>query len=278
MLELRILVASEADRLLFEGLPHLKPVLAELGDGAIVIGGLATTAWIETSDLDLPLRATRDVDLGIDRQVLRLGSSRAKVQPLLRAQGFEPLLVDHGFRFERQTPAGKFLIDLLVAPGASRADPPLLEAGMPSLAAPGLAYAIKRRPTHLKLTLSDRREDRSFDLPVVKLDAAVVMKGALVSGGMRMKPDKRITDTSDAIMLAAACVPDRPSIEQLRVHRRRKDVREAVSWLTTAFGDEKTAAARRVERHFEAEFAQPGGAAWAVEAAARFAEQLRGAF
>ena len=274
MLELRILVAGEADRLLFEGLPYLEPVFAELGDGAIVIGGIATTAWIETSNLDLPMRATRDVDLGIDRQGLRLGSSKPRVQPLLREQGFEPLLGDHRFRFERETPAGKFLLDLLVAPGASREDPPLLEAGMPSLAAPGLAYAIRRQPTRLKLTLSDRKDDRTFNVPVVKLDAAVVMKGALVSSGMRMKPDKRITDTSDAIMLAAVCAADPPSVKQLREHRKRKDVRQALDWLTTAFPDEKSRAARRLEQHFEAEFAQPGGAAWAVEAAARFAEAL----
>lgn len=276
MLELRILVASEADRLLFEGLPHLEPVFAELGDGAIVIGGIATTAWIETSDLDLPLRTTRDVDLGIDRKGLRLGSSEPKVQPLLRAEGFEPLLGDHRFRFEKETPAGKFLLDLLVAPGASRADPPLLEAGMPSLAAPGLAYAIVRRPTHLKLTLSTKEQERTFELPIVKLDAAVVMKGALASSGMRMKPDKRITDTSDAIMLAVVCAANPQSVAQLRKHRRRSDVRQALGWLTQAFADEKSRAARRVEQHFESEFAQSGGAAWAVEASARFTEALRG--
>lgn len=108
MLELRILVASEADRLLFEGLSHLEPLFAEFGNGAIVIGGVATTAWIETSDLGLPLRATRDVDVGIDRSGLRLGSSEPKVQPLLRAQGFEPLRSDRKFRFEKETPSARF--------------------------------------------------------------------------------------------------------------------------------------------------------------------------
>jgi hypothetical protein len=275
MLELRILVASEADRLLFEGLPHIEPVLAELGDGAILIGGLATTAWIEASDLQLPLRATRDVDLGIDRKGLRLSSTTVKVRPLLRAQGFEPRVGDEQFRFEKDTAAGKFLVDFLVAPGASRDEPPLLEAGLESLAAPGLAYAILRRPTALLLTLVDRKQERTFKLPVVKLDSAVVMKGALVASGMRMKRDRRITDTSDAIMLAGACTADPPSVTKLREHGRRNDVRDAVGWLTEAFNDEKSRAARRVEEHFQTEFGQPGGAAWAVEASARFAEALR---
>ena len=139
MPEMRIDVAGPADRLLFEGLPHLAPVLEALGDGAMLIGGLATAAWIQASDVELPLRATRDVDLGIDRRGLRLSSRVERVQPLLREQGFQPRVGDEPFRFARSTPAGEFLVDLLVAPGASRRDPPLLEADLESMAAPGLA-------------------------------------------------------------------------------------------------------------------------------------------
>lgn len=40
--------------------------------------------------------------------------------------------------------------------------------------------------------------------------------------------------------------------------------------MTSAFETKTTAAARRVERHFEAEFGQTGGAAWAVETSRRF--------
>lgn len=40
--------------------------------------------------------------------------------------------------------------------------------------------------------------------------------------------------------------------------------------MTSAFETETTAAARRVERHFEAELSQPGGASWAVETSRRF--------
>lgn len=276
MVELRIEVAGEADRLLLQGLAYLEPVLAELRDAAMLIGGLATMAWIEASELELPLRATRDVDLGIDRKGLRLSSTTAKVQPLLRAQGFEPRIGDEQFRFVRDTPAGKFLVDLLVAPGASRDDPPVLEAGIESLAAPGLAYAILRRPTKLSLALADGEQEQAFELPVVKLDAALVMKGALVASGMRLKRDRRVTDTSDAVMLAAVCTADSDGLAELRQNERRKDVREAIEWLTTAFSDEKSQAARRVEQHFESEFGQSGGGAWAVDASAHFAAALRG--
>jgi hypothetical protein len=51
MPKLRIDVTGPADRLMFEGLPHLQPVIDELGDGAMLIGGLATSAWIGASDI-----------------------------------------------------------------------------------------------------------------------------------------------------------------------------------------------------------------------------------
>lgn len=151
---LRIDVTGPADRLLFEGLPHLQPMIDDLGDGAMLIGGLAATAWVGASDIGLPMRATRDVDLGIDRRGLGLSANRRKVVPLLREQGFESLGGDAQFRFVKETAAGEFLVDLLVAPGSSRADPPILEEGLTTLSAPGLAYAILRRPKPLALTVA----------------------------------------------------------------------------------------------------------------------------
>lgn len=44
MIRCEIPVASDADRLLYGGLPLLMPVLDKLGAGALLIGGLATTA------------------------------------------------------------------------------------------------------------------------------------------------------------------------------------------------------------------------------------------
>lgn len=273
---LRIDASGPADRLMFEGLPHLQPVIDELGDGAMLIGGLAATAWIGASDIGLPMRATRDVDLGIDRRTLRLSANRRKVVPLLQKHGFESLGGDAQFRFVKETVAGEFLVDLLVAPGSSRADPPILEADLTTLSAPGLAYAILRHPETLALTIACEGGARRFKLPIVVLDSAFVMKAALTASH-RLRPDRRITDTTDAVMLAAACTGDNPGMAALREHRRRKDVREAIHWMTESFESERTAAARRVERHIESEAGQPGGGTWAVEVSRRFRQALAGA-
>jgi hypothetical protein len=273
---LRIDATGPADRLLFEGLPHLQPVIDELGDGAMLIGGLAATAWVGASEIGLPMRPTRDVDLGIDRRGLRLTASRSRVVPLLRDGGFESMGGDASFRFVKDTPAGEFIVDLLVAPGSSRADPPILEKGLTTFPAPGLAYAILRRPNSLSLTVAHNGTERRFKLPIVSLDSAFVMK-AVLTASRRLRPDRRITDTADAVMLAAACASDESGIAALRQHRRRKNVREATRWMTNSFETETTAAARRVERHFEAEFGQTGGAAWAVETSRRF-KQLVGQY
>ena len=72
MLRCEIPVKSDADRLLYEGLPPLMPVLDQLGEGALLIGGLATMAWLSARPVGLPIRATRDVDLGMDRAALGL--------------------------------------------------------------------------------------------------------------------------------------------------------------------------------------------------------------
>jgi hypothetical protein len=269
MPDLRIDVSGPADRLMFEGLPHLQPVIDELGDSAMLIGGLAATAWIGASDIGLPMRATRDVDLGIDRRGLRLTANRRKVVPLLRDSGFESIGGDASFRFVKETSAGEFIVDLLVAPGSSRAHPPILERGLTTFPAPGLAYAILRRPKPLNLTVTHGRTERRFKLPIVTLDSAFVMKAVLTSSH-RLRPDRRITDTADAVMLAAACTRDKDGLAALRKHRRRKDVREAIRWMTTSFATEATAAARRVEQHFEAELSQSGGSAWAVAVSQRF--------
>jgi hypothetical protein len=273
MPDLRIEVSGPADRLMFEGLPHLQPVIDELADGAMLIGGLAATAWIGASNIGLPMRATRDVDLGIDRRGLRLSANRRKVVPLLQKHGFESLGGDAQFRFVRKTAAGEFLVDLLVAPGSSRADPPILKADLTALSAPGLAYAILRRPQSLSLTITHEETDRRFKLPILALDSAFVMK-AVLTAGRRLRPGRRITDTTDAVMLAAACAEQKAGIASLHKHRRRRDVREAIRWMTESFETERTAAARRVERHFESELGQPGGAAWAVGVSRRFQRSL----
>lgn len=97
---------------------------------------------------------------------------------------------------------------------------------------------------------------------------------AVLTASRRLRPDRRITDTADAVMLAAACANDKEGITALRGHHRRKDVREATRWMTNSFATTATAAARRVERHFQAEFNQPGGAAWAVKVSREFRKSI----
>lgn len=269
MLEFEIQIRTPADQLLYEGLPLLAPALDQLGDGALLIGGLATLAWLAAHPVGMPARATRDVDLGIDRQGLRITRDRQVVGPLLSALEFRSGYNEEEFRFARETRAGTFVVDCLVAKGASRKQPPLVEAGMSSLAAPGLAYAFKRGAVPLQIALvGDER--REIELRTVALDAAFVMKAALTAGGLRTRLDRRITDTADAVMLAAACVDHGDAIEALVANSRRGEAKAALRWITEGFGSPRAAMPRRVADHFGREEA----ADWAVRVAAAFGSSI----
>jgi hypothetical protein len=274
MPRLALSVDRPADRVLLAGLPHLVPVIEEISDGVLLIGGLATTAWVASSLMELPLRATRDVDLGIDRVALGLTGSTRRIGPLLERHEFERRAGDEPFRFRRTTDVGDFLVDLLLPKGASRAQPPMIEAGIDTVAAPGLAYAIARGPERLDLRLSERGRVHRFELPIAALDAMLVMKATLVADGARTQLDRRVVDTADAIMLAAALSHDAASLQALARNRTRGEPRRALRWLHEHFSDERSAEARRVESHFERERRGPGGAAWAVEAVAAFLAAL----
>ncbi len=147
--------------------------------------------------------------------------------------------------------------------------PPIIEPGLPTLAAPGLAYALLRGPIALELTLLDDRP-RSFELRTVQLDAAFVLKAALVASGVRTRFDRRITDTVDAVMLARACAADPDAMGALVRHKKRSDVKSAMRWIGQQFASERSAAAQRVSRHFD----DPAAADWAVEVARSFVSAL----
>lgn len=269
MLRSEIKVTTAADRLLLEGLPRLQPVLDELGDRALLIGGLATAAWLTAHPVDLPVRATRDVDLGIDRLALGITRSKALIQPLMRRHEFVPGYDNEDFRFARSTDHGTFVVDVLVAPG-SRANPPPLEPGLTTLAAPGLAYAQLRGPVPLELVLATDEDASTFRFSTVHLDAAFVMKAALSASGVRTRRDRATTDTVDAVMLAAACLGHGSAIENLGRYLRRSDVKAAVGWLAKSFKTSRSAAAQRVATHA----GSAEGADWSVEVARRFAAAL----
>lgn len=267
-------VVSPADRLLLAGLSCLQPVLNELGDGVMLIGGVAVSAWLQARPVGLPVRATRDVDLGINPRALGLTASRRRVKPLLERHGFVQRPGDEPFRFTRDTEEGAFLVDLLLPKGASRAHPPVIEAGLDSVAAPGLAYAIRRGAEMLDLTCNSDDAERTFHLPIATLDAMLVMKATLAQAEVRMQQERRIADTVDAVMLTAACAEDPVSLRALRRHRRSSEPAGALKWLAASFDARNTRHARRVERYFEHEYDRPDGAEWAVGTVARFFSSL----
>jgi hypothetical protein len=233
-------VTTKADRVLVAGLTELTPVFDALQGGVLIVGGLMTRVWLHAHPIGLPVRATADVDLGIDRRSLQLAATSRVIGPLLEEQGFKPGggAPDEPFRFYKKVAGDeKVVVDLLVAPGASRHEPPVLEQDLTSLAAPGLAYAILRGVRMMHVDFYDEGDVTSFDLPLPHVDAAFVMKAELTRSGVRTRADRRRTDTVDAVSLAAACLNNAESIDALRGHRKRSDVRGARRWMAESFGD-----------------------------------------
>lgn len=272
----RVVVAVEgpADRLLVRGLAELEPALARLADSALLIGGLMTKLWLHARPIDVPARATADVDLGIDRRGLGLTGDRKLVEPLLRDLDFHHRAGDDEFRFTKEIDGNAFVVDLLVPSGRSRERPPELESGLPSLAAPGLAYAHARGAVLFEAEFVDGDESRRFELQLPTLDAAFVLKAALLQRGLRMRRDRRTADTVDGVSLAAACIRDESALAALRENRRQSEVRDALRWIGTALPTDRSDAATRVQRHFEEEAGIDTGAEWAVGVAVRFVRAI----
>lgn len=168
-------VTGEADRLLRDGLEELRPLFEELGAGVIVIGGLMARIWLHLRPIDVPARAMADVDLGADRRALRLSADRRVLAPLLERLEFEPRLGDEEFRFVKQIDGRPFPVDLGVAPGSSRADPPLVEKGMATVAVPGLAFALRRR-TVVEVGFVEEGKVGRFELPLPRRCARIARR------------------------------------------------------------------------------------------------------
>ena len=263
-MQYEIRVDGGANQILYEGIPTLRPVLERLNSTALLIGGLATAAWIENRPIGLQPRVTNDLDLGINRVSLTEAGRDLKVRELLIDAGFSPGYGDEPFRFSRDTSKGPFVVDLLIPSGSSREQPPQIEAGLESVEAPGLAYALSRGSIPMDLILG-RSEAVRARFNLLQLDAAFVMKAALVASGRRVRQDRRNTDTVDAVMLAAACLTDAEAIQALSTNSARSEPKKALNWLATSFPDPKARAPLQVAGGT----GEPSTAAWSVEVASR---------
>jgi hypothetical protein len=257
-------VAGPADRLLVAGLNDLRSTFVELQGHVMLVGGLMARSWLLLRPIeDIPPRATADIDLGIDRRGLGLTANTERVGPLLRAQEYRPLPGDEGFRFEKKFGDASLLVDVFVAKGASREEPPILEKGITTLAAPGLAYALSRGPIFVDATFVDGDQAIEIELPLPTLDAAFVLKGALASSGVRTRPDRVDRDRIDAVMLAAACSTDEQVIAALAAAPQR-EATKALAWLDEKVAEPRSPVARTLERHMREQFGIVGGDKWAV--------------
>jgi hypothetical protein len=262
-------VTGPADRRLVAGLREIAPVLDRLDGAVLVIGGLMVRLWLHAVPIDMPVRPTADIDLGVDRQQLRLAGDRQIVGPLLERFGFEGGYAGEPFRYSKAVDGvGDVLVDVVVPPGSSREDPPLIEKGLESVAAPGLAYAIRRGPTDVNGSFVDGRSQFSFRMPLPTLDSALVLKAALAESGLRTRLDRIRSDSVDSVTLAAACLKTPAAIMALRQQQStRRDLRKSLRWLYDAFRSPQAIGSRRVEDHFVEEGLGPGAGTWAHEVA-----------
>lgn len=271
-------VTGPADRQLVAGLREIEPVLAELRPAVLLIGGLMARLWLHAVPLHMPVRPTSDIDLGIDKRALRLSADRRVVGPLLESHGFEPGSFGEEFRYSKEVPGldDPILVDVVMPPGESREEPPVLEPGLTTVAAPGLAYAVRRGAVVASGRFVDGQSVFAFELPIPALDAAFVLKAALVESGVRKRPDRLRSDSVDAVMLAAACLREPSAIAALGEHRGRNDVRKSLNWLRESFRSHEAIGSRRIESHFERAGYGLGAGEWAHDVAADLLAQLDG--
>jgi hypothetical protein len=143
-----------------------------------------------------------------------------------------------------------------------------------TLAAPGLTYAFARHPYFVDVEFVDGDTTTALELPLPTLDAAFVLKGALVESGVRTRADRRRRDRVDAIMLAAACLSDGEALQALR-QAQNKEARDALRWLAERVTHAESPVAETIGDYLYAEHDLPGGSDWAVEIAAALISATR---
>lgn len=240
-------VSGDLGAIYASGLPRLQRVLDALAPGYVLVGGVAVQYWLTIRPVHgFAVRPTADIDIGVDRVAIGSLGSKQVVRPLLDAEGFRNVEGDEEFRFRGSTDAGPLVLDVLVAKGASRSKPPLAEEGLSSVAAPGLAYAFSRGPVPGEIEFQGARSSANLEAQFPTLDAAFVMKAALVESGVRTQPNRVRSDTADAVLLAAALVTDEVAHDALARNRKRSDVARAIKWFKRSFGSDESLAASRL--------------------------------
>jgi hypothetical protein len=131
-----------------------------------------------------------------------------------------------------------------------------------------------RGPLFVDLVFVDGGVTTEVEVPLPTLDAAFVLKAALVESGVRMRPDRLERDRVDAVMLAAACLTDEWAVEALAV-AGQSEARRALRWLDSSLASPESRVARSVETFMRDQHGTPGGAEWAVSVAQSLARAVR---
>ncbi len=244
---MQLVFATPAERVAVETLTRVQPLLDELEGGVLLIGGLMARLVVERSGVELPIRPTADVDLGVTRKdPVRLYGSVARVGPRLRELGFESGAdAAHGtYRFVG-VDQPELIVDVLSVPNERRDTTPHLEPGIEAIEAPGLSYAFAQGVdvAHVRFADAEGAVLGDVRVPLPRPDAAFVLKAALV--GRRSHPPVLAADTADAVSLAAVVLGSEPSLDRLD---RAKSTSElaACRRFVAACADAESAHARRV--------------------------------
>jgi hypothetical protein len=225
---------SDADVVGFESLQvAVRAVDGVPADAWRIVGGWMVRGWTEGGSASTGSRPTIDVDLtlfpGRGRRATELVPDRLAEAGLHADE--EP------FRLRRDDGV---LIDLLVPPGGSRGEPPKLGKQI-LFRADGSAFAFELPPEPVRVGIRRRR----LEYQIPRLGAALVHKTIVLAG---MRP-RYLDDASDvARLLAVARREPEQAIEDLRQHRRRRDVRRALGALSALFNEEDARGARWVEQ------------------------------
>lgn len=199
-----------------------------------IVGGWMVRGWAELSGSEVFARQTIDADLELlpNKAVER---SR-RVPQRLRDAGLAP--ADEPFRFRGEDGAR---VDLLVAPGSSRHDPPRL-GGQEVFEVEGSRLAFTLPPERVVV----RRGAEKCTIQIPRLAAALVIKAILVAKGRRLRVRDDAQDVA-ALLRAVRNEPE-PVVSDLIANARGSEVKRARRALKQILSDERARAAEWISQ------------------------------